>query len=119
MVLLLFQWWYGAGWKKAYNSFSQVSTSISRSFSVPILIRTLFAPWRRIGGLGGKTIGDKLRSSLDNLISRFVGFTTRCLVLIAAGLIMLLATIFSILLAIVWPLVPVLIVYCLVRSVTG
>lgn len=88
-------------------------------FSVPILLRTWLAPWRRIVTYPGATLDAKLRAMGDNLVSRAVGFTVRTLVLFTA----LLALVFTVLLNFVqialWPLVPPLVIVCLVKVVTG
>jgi hypothetical protein len=119
MIFELFQWWYGAGLKKTAKNTAELTIRISRTFSVPILLRTLFSPWRKISSLGAKTLEDKVRASVDNLVSRFVGFTTRFLVLIAATLMMGLVAVSGILLTIIWPFTPLLIVYFIIRSITG
>lgn len=92
---------------------------MSSTFSMPLLLKTLFSPWRRLGGLGGKSIDAQIRSFIDNLISRVVGFITRLLVLIAGALIMLVVFIAGIVFTIIWPFIPVGIVYCVVRGIVG
>ena len=84
------QWWYSTGFIRLARRVLSTLKGIWLSFSVPILIMTLFAPWRRIITYGGRTIGDRFRASLDNFISRCVGFCVRVLVLIAAGVLALL-----------------------------
>lgn len=105
-----FVWWYGEGWvaqrKLGWRRVSQTS----RAFSAPLLLSTLFAPWRRIITNPGASLQAKLSAVGDNLVSRFVGFTVRLFVLITAGVMILLQTLLAVIVTILWPLVPVLIV---------
>lgn len=119
MVFELLRWWYGAGWLQAARSIQEWTGSVRQAFSMPILVKTLFAPWRRIVSLKGRSLDAKLRASLDNLVSRTVGFITRFMVLIASFLLLCLMFIAGLIVTIVWPFLPVVIVYCIIRGITG
>lgn len=75
-------------------------------FSVPILVRTMFSPWRRIVSLGGGSIGMRFRAVVDNVVSRFVGLTVRLLALTAALVLMGLAAVLGAVTMLVWPFLP-------------
>lgn len=92
---------------------------MERSFSVATLARTLFSPWRRIISGGGRSLDDKLRATLDNFVSRCVGFVIRFFVLIAAGFVMLGAFLAAVLITGIWPLLPLAFVFFVVRSIIG
>lgn len=82
-------------------------------FSVPLLLRTYFAPWRRITWSYGKgfDIGRYLNVFFSNLISRILGAFMRTF-LIAAGLVgelFFLAIGFAVFL--LWLALPALIVF--------
>jgi hypothetical protein len=83
------------------------------------LAATLFAPWRRIVSVGGKSLDERLRSAMDNFVSRCVGFAVRLIVIAAGGIAMLVAFVVGCLLVVVWPLVPLGIVYAIIRGITG
>ncbi|HSH17897.1 MAG TPA: hypothetical protein VK978_00790 [Candidatus Saccharimonadales bacterium] len=119
LTLQLFSWWYGPGWQQTAQNAWQAAIKVSHIFSVPILLRTLWAPWRRIVTYPGASIDAKLRAMGDNLVSRCIGFTVRMLVLLTAGIIMLLTILFGALLVVVWPLVPVLIPLLVIKAVLG
>jgi hypothetical protein len=112
----MFVWWYGPGWKAAANNVSKSMTGISRLFSIPILIRTLFAPWKRIVSYPGASLDAKLRAYGDNIVSRAVGFTVRFLVLFTALLVGLVIGGGGILACVVWPLVPPAALLLILRS---
>lgn len=106
VVSELFIWWYGQGWKRVVANASARLLKVSHMFSVPILLRTLLAPWRRIITYPGASLQDKLHAMGDNLVSRAVGFTVRITVLIAAGVLLSGTGLVSLLMIVAWPLVP-------------
>lgn len=112
----LLQWWYGRGYKHLIASLKRRIGLIATSFSVALLLRTLFAPWRRIITYGGDSLQDRLKAVLDNLVSRLVGGAIRTIVLVSAGLIMVLISFGGAILAIVWPLLPPLAVVLVIRG---
>ncbi len=109
MLLVAFvHWWYGPGWRDTASRLSTRLRETYLTFSVPILLPTMFAPWRRIITGSGGSLGDKMRAMVDNLVSRFVGFTVRLIALITALTIMGAYVILGGLLLILWPAVPLL-----------
>lgn len=102
------RWWYGAGWRDAARRVPARLRSIYLSFSVPILLATMFAPWRRIITPGGGSLGQRGRALVDNLVSRVVGFVVRLLALVSAGLLVAVTAVGGGLLLVIWPLLPVL-----------
>jgi hypothetical protein len=118
MIIALFQWWYGAGLKKISQNISYWPSIIYRNFSVQLLLKHLFAPWHRIINPGGRGLEMRFRAVLDNFVSRLVGFTSRVLVILTALIGMLGAVIAALVLLIVWPCLPLVIVYCLVQGIS-
>ena len=104
-----FTWWYSLGFVELLNKLSQLISGIWQKFSVPILLKTLFEPWRRIIEDAGGSIQDKSRAFVDNLVSRFVGFSIRVIAIITALVLIIIASIMSVVLIVAWPLAPVLI----------
>ncbi len=86
-------------------------------FSVRILLRTLFAPWKRIVTSPGASFDAHLRAFLDNLVSRFVGFFVRFFVLFAAGISLIFLCFIGVLELVVWPLLPLLAIGLIVKGV--
>lgn len=107
VIMSYLRWWYGAGWRDAARRIPARIHSIYLSFSVPILLGTMFAPWRRIITPGGGSLGQRGRALVDNLVSRVVGFIVRLLALISAGLLIALIGIGGVLLVVLWPLLPI------------
>jgi hypothetical protein len=119
LILQLASWWFGEGWRQVAKRGWQRLVGVSHLFSLPILIRTLWAPWRRIVTYPGASIDAKLRAMGDNMVSRCIGFTVRTLVLIAAGLILGLTAAGSALSVIIWPLIPVAVPVLVIKAIIG
>jgi hypothetical protein len=117
LFLEFFKWWYGVGWQKAIRGAVGLIKKVELSFSISVLLKTLFAPWKRIITPPGRALEDKLSAMLDNLVSRTVGFFVRVFSLITAIILMAVAAFVGIVIALCWPLIPLLIVLSAVRAV--
>ncbi len=106
LVLEFFSWWYRQGWLSLGASVKHWLVKIAHAFSVPTLLVTLFAPWRRITTNPGSGLDAHMQALLDNLISRLVGFLVRIVVLLTAGIMLVLAAVSGVVGLVLWPLVP-------------
>ena len=119
MVFAMMRWWYGRGWLMAAERMRSRASGMARQLSAGQLVGSLFEPWHRIVSVGGRGLSAKFQDALSNGVSRGVGFVIRLAVLFTAGVLFVGVTIAAILEAILWPLLPLALLYCLVRSVTG
>jgi len=112
LAISLFRWWYGSGWAWAAGRLGQRLRNVIRDYSVSILIKTLFKPWKQIIAAGGAqtAMGMKFNMMVDNLISRLVGLMVRSLTLVAAMLIWMATALVGGLVLVAWPVVPALLV---------
>jgi len=117
LFISLFSWWYQDGWALVAKSFQKRTNSILESFSVVLLLRTLFSPWHRIISYPDHNLAAYFYAAIDNLISRLVGFVVRCFVLIGAILTLIISLIITFVELIIWPLIPPLCVVLLVYGV--
>jgi hypothetical protein len=117
LFLEFFMWWYGAGWQKAIRGAVGLVKKVELSFSIRVLVKTLFAPWKRIIAPPGRALEDKLSAMLDNLVSRTVGFFVRIFSLVTAIVLMAGASFVGIIIALSWPLIPLLIVLSTIKAV--
>lgn len=106
LAVAFIRWWYGAGWKNLARNVRRRGQRTIDSFSVPTLLRTLFAPWKRIVTAPGAGIDAHLRAIGDNAISRLVGFTVRLTVLLSAAVSVAFLMVFGLIQILVWPLLP-------------
>jgi hypothetical protein len=120
VLLLFFRWWYTAGWLNAFDRIAERIKNIYRDFSLPILIRTLFEPWKQITSYApqGSSVDLKLRVLFDNFFARIIGFIIRVSVITFSVVIMLFVAIVGLLIALFWPLVPFLLPALIVLGVS-
>lgn len=119
MILEMLRWWYAKGWLQAVHRIPAWITAVDHAFSLTILTRTLFAPWKRIVADPGRGLDAKLHASMDNLVSRCIGFVIRISVILAALGGMLVAGIAGVLIAAAWPFLPLLVLAGFVKGIVG
>lgn len=89
-------------------------------FSIDLLIRTLFAPFRQIsaGSVSGP-IGEQLRAWADRTISRVIGFIVRTIVIVVGCLAIIAQTVLSLVYAFLWLTMPLLPIVGLAMMLIG
>jgi hypothetical protein len=104
-----FGWWYGVGWR---GQVSRIGGALARAndwFSIPLLLKTLFSPFRQISANEtGRDIRSKFRAWGNRLFSRCIGAFLRFFMIIFGGVTLLLVLILSLIRLILWPIFPVL-----------
>jgi hypothetical protein len=109
MFLALVSWWYGAGWARLAGRISRRMQGVLETFSVALLLRTLFDPFRQISaGQVKGSLDTQLRAMGDRAFSRVFGAVVRSLVILVGLLVTLLTGLVGVLQLIAWPFVPVL-----------
>ena len=102
----------------------QILDGIERSvdtFSLGLLLKTWFAPFRQIdAGVGaGGSLDERIRRALDKLLSRFIGALLRTFVMIIGVFYIAGKTIFGLLGMILWLFAPILPIVFVVIFTTG
>jgi hypothetical protein len=108
LVVAFLHWWYGPGWRDAANRLTRRMRETYLNFSIPSLLRTLFAPWRRISSPPGSSLEQRMRALVDNLVSRTVGFTVRLLTIFVACVMLTFFVIAGGIFLALWPTLPIL-----------
>ena len=116
-IVSLVGWWYLSGWGWLTREISKRLDSIRQSFSVSILIRTLFFPWKQIQT--PSTFRNFFQSAIDNLISRFIGTSVRIFMLIGAFFSVVFVLIIGLACLIIWPVLPMLVVILPIMTFAG
>lgn len=102
---------------------SQISQRLDRLFdyfSVDLLIKTLFSPFRQISaGRVNGPLGVQLRAFGDRLISRMIGAMIRTAVLVVGVVTIILAALFGFVELVLWALLPVLPFIGLILAMSG
>jgi hypothetical protein len=109
LAVSFLQWWYSRGWGIYFRGFRERMRNLADFFSIGLLLRTLFQPFRQIsadetGETGG--IQGALIAFFDRLLSRFIGCVVRIGIIIAGIIAMTVQLIGGCLLALLWPCVP-------------
>lgn len=110
MVLMaLFSWWYTTGWAELLRRVMGRTSGVLQTFSVGLLAKTLFAPFRQIsaGGVQGP-LNTQVRALGDRLFSRVFGAVIRSFFILFGLVGALLMALVGLVQLLLWPLVPVL-----------
>lgn len=119
-IVGMLSWWYGAGWKRCVASVGDSLLGIYDYYSIDLLIKTLFAPFRQVSaGRVNGPLGVQLRAVLDKLISRVIGAIMRSIVIVVGSVALLVSTLIGALRIVLWPLVPLLPVVAVVMAMSG
>lgn len=107
LIAAFFAWWYGDGWRSQINQIKLSLVKINDTFSIPLLLSTLFAPFRQIsaGSVSG-SIEVQFRAAIDKLFSRFIGAFMRTIMIFVGIILMILFIIISLIRLMLWPLLP-------------
>ncbi len=106
-----FVWWYGAGIIQAYTAITAFLSYIVDIFSLPTLLRTLFAPWKNdVMSAQNVSLGDQLKIWEMNLASRLIGFLVRTVVILVSVVTLAVLIVAAGLGLALWVVTPALIV---------
>lgn len=105
-------WWFVFKPKQLLYIYSKVIRKIRQFFSISLLLRTLFAPWKRDEiNMDNLSLQDRLRVLIMNLVSRLVGAVVRGGTIIVGITSIILTTagfVFAITIFILLPIVSIL-----------
>jgi hypothetical protein len=105
----IFGWWYRAGLRDFLIYLKAVFLKISDVFSVKLLLKTFFAPWKRdVISLQGLPLNVMLRVIMMNLVSRFIGAIIKTFVLIVYLIILAGFILVSLTLLATWIFLPII-----------
>lgn len=108
-IVGLLSWWYGAGWLAQGARVKERVASISDFFSIALLFKTLFNPFRQISaGRVDGPIGVKWHAFLDRLISRCIGAIVRLFMILFGLVSIAMTTIVGLVSLVMWALIPLL-----------
>jgi len=115
----MFGWWYAAGLRGQLNRIRMMFVRVNDQFSIPLLLKTLFQPFRQIsaGSVDG-ALEDKMRAWLDRMVSRLIGAFIRTMVMIVGLVVMAGTAIVSLFMLVIWlamPLLPLVGIFLVTR----
>lgn len=113
-------WWYGYGWKQRFFHAKQNIDALVDYFSIDLLIKTLFSPYRQISaGQVNGPIGVRWQAFLDRTISRVIGSIVRTMIIVVGSIAITVYVLFEICLVVTWIFVPLLPAVGIVMTLIG
>ncbi|MFA6475814.1 MAG: hypothetical protein WCV68_00195 [Candidatus Paceibacterota bacterium] len=107
-------WHYTRAVLEFSHIYKNILSFLINFFSIPVLVRSYFAPWRRMGEDYTKDIfhdfEDVVAVFVVNFIMRIVGVVMRTVIIIAGLLFVIIVALFYPVLLIVWLLLPLILV---------
>ena len=108
VITSLLSWWYVEGWREQLTRIKWAFVRMADRFSIGLLIKTLFAPFRQISA-DEQARGNNLATVItDKLVSRLIGCFMRTIMIIVGTITLILLAIVSAIRMLMWPLLPVL-----------
>lgn len=119
-IVGMISWWYSDGWKQMILRRQESILDLYDKFSLGLLLKTLFAPWRQIsaGSVRG-SLSVQFRAFFDRLISRIIGGFIRTVTLIIGLLALVVSLILSLVRIVAWPLLPVAPIVLMIFAIVG
>lgn len=101
-------WWYSSGWLDQVSLAKVRLDKTSDYFSIPLLIKNLFQPFRQIsvGEVKG-SLDVIFRAWVDRMVSRFIGAMIRSFMIVIGVLWWCVTALVNVVWLLLWPLFPV------------
>lgn len=113
-------WWYTLGWRQCLERVKNRVEATMDFFSIGLLLRTLFAPFRQISaGRVRGPIGVQMQAFFDRLISRLIGMVVRLLMIMIGGVTIIINLISGLFVVVAWAFVPLMPIIGLVLFLMG
>lgn len=121
LIVSFLQWWYGRGWLTFGYGFLERLKGSADFFSLGLLLRTLFAPFRQISAYTDDfaPLQQRFMTFIDKLVSRAVGFVVRLLIIVFGLIFMFCLAAIGSVLVLLWPLVPLMPFAAIVLGMMG
>lgn len=110
LIISLFQWWYGVGVKEFIGRLHLQLVKLTDFFSVGLLLKTLFTPFRLIDANPdyGEGLDAKMRAGVDKLVACLIGGMIRTTVVIIGILSLIIMLVINFGRLILWLAMPLL-----------
>lgn len=116
----ILSWWYGDGWHRRVQIMKSRLVDSSDYFSIGLLVSTLFSPFRQIsaGSVSGP-LAMQMRAVVDRTISRLIGAVARFGLMLFGIVFIVIQTVISALILVIWVIVPSLPIIGLIMAIIG
>ena len=120
VIASLLRWWYVDGWLDQVDQVRLAFAKVADKFSIGLLARTLFAPFRQISAdEQGRGASGMMNVFLDKLVSRMIGGFMRTVMMIVGIVSLVGLAVLSAIRLIAWPFLPIMPVVGLVMTLTA
>ncbi|MEX2405240.1 MAG: hypothetical protein WD579_01415 [Candidatus Paceibacterota bacterium] len=119
LPLSYIRWHYTAAYVDYYRIATNFLWFLWHFFAIPLHLKTLFIPWRRLSEETGRyfDLERLFERIIINTIMRVIGVFIR-LLLIIAGIIVIAATFFVlVILGVMWAILPLIILYTIINGI--
>lgn len=110
IISIFGKWYYGEAVRDILRRWKNFIIFALEYFSIPLLLKTLFAPWKR--DITKKTRGFDFKKFIEyisfNLISRTIGFSVRIVTIFVGILFFLLIVVSGALFFLIWLFLPLI-----------
>ncbi|HOK35082.1 MAG TPA: hypothetical protein PLL80_00845 [Candidatus Pacearchaeota archaeon] len=120
METTFFSWYFTEIPKKIYRIWTNYLWFFQRFLSMPLLLRTFFAPWKRsyfVSSSKGINLGEWFGNFIFNTFSRFIGMFLRLIVLLIGTLIEIIVGIGGIVSFVLWIAFPFLLIFSFIKGI--
>jgi len=105
----MLSWWYSKGWVRCAGLISGRLRTSADLFSIGLLIRTWFSPYKQISAdTTGTSFPEKVRAFFDRLLSRIIGFVIRTFMMLFGVIVILAQSILGLVFLVFWLIIPIL-----------
>jgi len=108
-----FQWHYSRAFSDIFNIWKNITTFLFNFFSIPILVKTFFSPWKRLQAereREGFDLFDSMSTAFVNLIMRIVGMMMRTVLIFFGLCAIAVSVVGGIIFFVLWTFAPFLVV---------
>lgn len=111
LILDFSAWYYTRAFKDMLVVWSNLMWFVVHFFSIPLLVRTLFSPWKRMTDpYHPKSVEDFFGTLAMNMVSRLLGALVRTVIIVCGVLLLLLGVAGLFLIIVLWILMPLVFV---------
>jgi len=116
IILQFWTWYYTIAIKKLIHIWKNFIIFIKQYYSIPLLLKTLFYPWRRDITKYGRGFSFKnfFETLSFNLISRGIGFIVRSFAIVLGIICLLIVLVLGILALMLWIVLPMVLLFLII-----
>ena len=115
------KWWYSRGWATFAHRLLDKLHNLADFFSLGLLARTLFYPFRQISAYSNEnaSMQARMQAFFDKLLSRTIGAVVRICIMVAGILAITLEATLGLILIFAWPFIPLVPIAAIALTVMG